>query len=145
MTRGRKTMGAAVAATLPGSEAARQRMRLILATLSGDKPVGEACAELGVNEARFHRLRRDFLEESIGLLEPKMPGRKRKEPTLEEERITELERERKTLMIELEASRIRTELALVMPHVLKDRISMESKKKDAPRNSKRNRKKKQRR
>jgi len=145
MTRGRKTMGAGVADTLSGSEVAQQRLRLILATLGGEMTVGDACTELGVSEARFHRLRRDFLEDSIGLLEPKMPGRKRKEPTPEEERITELERERKTLMIELEASRIRTELALVMPHVLKDRISVESKKKDAPNNSKRKRKKRRRR
>ena len=80
----------------------------------------EACEALGVSEAGFHKLRSRFLRGAVGLMEPKKPGRKPAEVSPEEERIEDLLSENRDLKTRLAASEIRTEIALVMPHLLKD-------------------------
>jgi hypothetical protein len=93
-----------------------------MATLYGGKPVPEACRELGIGEARFHEMRKEFLASALVLLEKKTAGRKSAEPPEgAAERLTELEDENLTLRAMLEASRIRTEIALTMPNLLKRR------------------------
>ena len=120
MTRGRKPTGPRLVDGLDGSESARRRLRIILETLAGEAMVSEACEALGVSEAGFHKLRSRFLRDAVGLMEPKKPGRKPAEVSPEEERIEDLLSENRDLKTRLAASEIRTEIALVMPHLLKD-------------------------
>lgn len=82
---------------LGGSPRAKQRMRAILNTLSGEWTVPRACATLGLHEAHFHALRQKWMQESLQLLEPKPVGRPPhvNEVAAEaaEQRIEQLERE----------------------------------------------------
>jgi hypothetical protein len=107
---------------LPGSEDARARLKIILETLSGQKTIPQACAELRVGESRFHELRNEFLAKGVEWLEPKPLGRP-PDPgpsDLERENLR-LHRENEQLKLEVQAAQIREEIALVMPHVLKPR------------------------
>jgi transposase len=104
---------------LNGAQEDKQRLRVILETVAGTTSVGEACSRLGVSEARFHVLRRQALEGALGGLAPGRPGRPVREDPAEPGRVAELERQVEDLVMDLEASRIQTEIALVMPEVLK--------------------------
>jgi hypothetical protein len=55
--RGRWPSGPEYIDQLSGAVEEKERLKTILATLSGDKRVLEACAELGIGETRFHQLR----------------------------------------------------------------------------------------
>ena len=117
----RPTSGDKMLDPLTGTAEAKARLAAILATMAGEKSIPEACLELGIGEARFHEMRKEFLASALGLLERKTAGRKPAAPPENAvERLAELEDEVQTLRIELEASRIRTEIALTMPHLLKD-------------------------
>ena len=72
---GRKPQGIEQVELLPGSTVAKQRLEVFLANLAGQLSVAEACAQLGLHESRFFELRKRWLEESVGLLEPQQPGR----------------------------------------------------------------------
>jgi len=118
--RGRPPLGLQHVEGLPGSEEAKARLKLVLATLTGEKTVPQACAALGVCESRFHELRSEFLAQGVAALEPKPLGRPPDpEPTLLERENLRLHRENTDLKLRLEGALIREELALVMPHVLK--------------------------
>jgi len=105
---------------MPGTPEAKARLAAIVATMSGEKSIPEACAELGIGEARFHEMRKEFLAEAVGLLERRAAGRKPAGPPEgAAERLAELEDENRTLRVELEAARIRTEIAVTMPHLLR--------------------------
>jgi len=116
-------MGSKLVEGLDASEAARQRFQVILQTLNGKMAVTEACEVLGVSEAGFYKLRGQFMQDAVGLLEPKKPGRKPREVSPQEQQIQDLEAEVKHLTRELDAAFIRTEIALTMPHLMKDRVA----------------------
>jgi len=118
----RPTSGEKMLDPLPGTVEAKARLAAIVATMSGEKSIPEACVELGIGEARFHEMRKEFLASALGLLERKAAGRKPAQaPEDAAARLAELEDEVQTLREMLEASRIRTEIALTMPHLLKRR------------------------
>lgn len=119
MVTGRKPKGPAQVEELDGSETAVKRMRAILETIAGTKTVEDVCRELDISQAMFFKMRTRFLEESVQLLEPRPVGRKKTGPSPEEVRIGELERENQDLRLKLEAERVKTEIALVMPHLLR--------------------------
>jgi hypothetical protein len=121
MSRGRPALKAKLVQTLQGSGHAKERLEVILKTLSGEATVPEACAELGIGETAFHRLRRRTLQDALASLEPRSLGRPRQHTPEEEDELTQMKSELKELQFELEASRIREGLALTMPHVLKQR------------------------
>ncbi len=118
MPAGRPSDGLAHVDRLEGDEESKRRLRVVLATLTGEMIVVDACERLGVGESRLHDLRRQALEGALAGLTPGVPGRPKsvEEPT--GDRLGELEREIRELRIELEAAYVRTELALGMPHVL---------------------------
>jgi len=119
-TMARPTSGEKMLDPLPGTTEAKARLAAIVATMSGEKSIPEACTELGIGEARFHEMRKEFLASALGLLERKAAGRKPTEsPEGTAVRLAELEDENRTLREMLEASRIRTEIALTMPNLLK--------------------------
>ena len=55
--RGRTPAGPEYVDRLAGSEAAKERLKVVLETLAGACRVSAACARLGVCEQRFHQLR----------------------------------------------------------------------------------------
>jgi len=120
MARGRRTDGPRKAGRMDGSEQAKRRLRVILEVIAEKRTVKSACEELGLSEARYHELERAALQGAVESLEPKPSGRPPAAPEDDPKR-SALEEEVKELRIELRASQIREELAIVMPHLLKPR------------------------
>jgi len=134
MKRGRPPRGPKLVENLGGDVEAKRRLEVVLETLSGDRSVEDACAELGITETHFHRIRHRALAGALSALEPGTPGRPRTVPDEAAERIAELEDELADTKIDLRAAQIREEIAVLMPHLLQPK-----------RPSKRPRKKKRRR
>ena len=112
--RGRRPIGPELAEHLAGSAPARERMRVILATLAGSMRVTEACAELGICAQRFEAIRAEAIGAGIAALEPKPVGR----PARVVERAPEvarLEARVAELEAELQVARVRAELAGRLP------------------------------
>jgi len=127
--RGRPHKGAELVADLDGSEQARQRLKIILQTLAGAMTIEQACDALGIGRAGFHKLRRQFLAQATSLLEPRPRGRQRRQRSAAEDQIAELQQEIVRLKLDLKAQQIREEIALVMPHLLKNKRLSSRKKK----------------
>ena len=121
MARGRTPSGPKLVDGMEGLESAKRRLKVILETLSGAMSIEEACEELGIGPAAFHKLRSRTMQEALESLAPRPMGRPVKEETPEQARIEELEQEVAHLEMELEGSRLREEIALIMPHLLKKR------------------------
>lgn len=128
MARGRTPQGPNLVNAVDASEHAKQRMKIILETMSGDRTIASACEELGICESAFHKLRSNWISESASLLEPKQAGRPPKPVSDKESRIRELEEEVIELKLRFEAAMIREEIALVMPHVLEKNDNRDKKK-----------------
>jgi transposase InsO family protein len=113
----RPTKGVEHVESLAGDETAKRRLRAVLRTIAGDLAVEEACRELSISPARFHELREEALEGALRALEPKPAGRPpAPEPDPE---LAALRKKNADLERDLEAAHIRTEIAIVMPHLLK--------------------------
>ena len=121
MSRGRPPLGPGLADRVEGSAPAKERLKIILATIAGQMTVAEACEKLGLNEARFHELRTEWLQASVTHLEPKPLGRPVTQVTPEAAKVAALERQVQELKIDLRAAQIREELAPLMPYVLQPR------------------------
>jgi hypothetical protein len=115
---GRKPQGAHLVEELQGSAHAKQRARLFLQTLAGEKTVGEACTELGVGESRFFALRGEWLQQGLEFLEPKPPGRPPKIEPPESAELRALRRRVRELEGELLGASIKEELRAVLPQVV---------------------------
>lgn len=115
--RGRKPTGALLVETLEGSEHAKARLKVILETLSGQRTIGDACAELGIHESMFHRVRSEVLQTALNRLEPRPLGRPPRSSSAEDQRAAELEAENRKLKVELHASEVRRELAENLPRL----------------------------
>ena len=141
MRAGRRPAGVEHVERLSGDAEAKRRLRVILETVSGERSIEDACAELGVSPSRFHELRREALESALRGLEPGVSGRPKRVSDIDSssERLAELERENRELEIELQASYVRTEIALAMPQLLtpKARAEIKKKAKQAKREAKR--------
>ena len=113
---GRKPLAAGHVDRLQGSEYARQRLRLLLECLREEKTIPEACAELGLCEARFHTLRHRWMQGSLELLEPRRTGRRCQEPSREElqQRVSRLERDNQQLTQQLREARVQLEVAQIV-------------------------------
>lgn len=116
--RGRKPSGVKLVDKFDGSDLAKERLKVILHTISGELSVVDACETLCVNEAAFYKLRERFLSESVDLLEPRKVGRKQQMPDERSQRIDSLEEEVRDLKFEVEATRVRAQIAMTMPELL---------------------------
>lgn len=125
---GRKTSAKRLVDSLEGEASTKAQLQAVLDVLAEKKSVADVCTELGIGEATFHRLKERALGAALEALVPGRPGRPPKAPEIPTE-VGELKRALRETRIELEASRIREEIALVMPHLLKRR---EVKKKSRP-------------
>lgn len=132
--RGRPPQGPGLVENLDGSDAAKERLRVILETLAGTLTVEHACALLGVGETRFHELRAELLQQALHVLEPKASGRPSAPlPSVEAQELQRLRAQVKDLSIDLRAAQVREEIALISPHLLKRPAEEEtSKKKSLP-------------
>jgi hypothetical protein len=111
--------------SLAGDDAAKARLRAVLQTIAGDLAVEEACRRLSISPARFHELREEALKGALRALEPKPSGRPpAPEPDPE---ILALRKKNADLERDLEAAHIRTEIAIVMPHLIKPPQASEKK------------------
>jgi hypothetical protein len=105
---------------MAGSDLARQRLQTILQTIAGQLSVPQACRQLSIGEAAFYKLRSQVLQSALQSLEPAAVGRPR-QATDQDPEVGRLQQEVTQLRIDLRASQIREEIALLMPHLLKDR------------------------
>jgi transposase-like protein len=119
MGRGRPPKGLSHVDSLAGSEADRERLKVVLSTLTGERSVKGASRILGISPARFHELRRQALEGALSAVSPGRPGRPRREEDPSAAEVARLEAQVKWLEEELQCSLTRTEIALSMPHLLK--------------------------
>jgi transposase-like protein len=113
--RGRKPPGPELVHRLEGAGHVKERLEVILQTLSGRLGVKEASARLGITPQRFHMLREQALQGALGALAPRPMGRPRQTPTPAQERIDALEQDNDRLQRELEASGLREEIAVLLP------------------------------
>jgi hypothetical protein len=117
--RGRHPLGPRLVDETEGSDQACRRLKVMLETISGQKKIAEACEELGISAAQFHKLRNKMMQGALLSLEPAAPGRPRATNEAVEERVVGMQDEIRQLRIELRAAQIREEIALLMPHLVK--------------------------
>ncbi len=121
MGRGRPGKGLGHVDGLEGPEATKARMRLIMQTLSGEVTVKEAAKTLGISASRFAALRQEVMQEWLDVMAPGTPGRPPKtQEAIEPSEVEALRKQVKELILDLQVANTRTELAITMPHVLKD-------------------------
>lgn len=94
---------------------------MILETIHGDITIKEACTRLGIGESRFHEVRSLAMQAACEALEPRPRGRQPQLQDAKDLEIAELEARLDQMRVELETARIQTEIALVMPHLLKSK------------------------
>jgi hypothetical protein len=115
--RGRKPIGANLVEHLEGSERAKTRLKAILETVSGQRTIPDVCAELGIQESMFHRVRSEVLQTALDRLEPRPLGRPPLLSSPQDERLAALEAENLRLTMELKATEVRRELAVNLPRL----------------------------
>ena len=118
---GRHPAGPNLVEGLDGPDEAKRRLKIILETVAGTRTISEACAELAISEAAFHELRKQALIAAVEGLASRPVGRPRKDGDPEQRHIRELEEQVFVLKTDLQAARIREEIAIAMPHLLKPR------------------------
>jgi hypothetical protein len=141
--RGRKPTGTNLVEHLEGSQRAKNRLKAILETLSGEQSIPEVCEELGIHESMFHRVRNAVLQTALDRLEPRPLGRPPQQPLPQDLRVAELEAENLRLCMELKAAEVRRELAEKLPRLAKSQElnpAAEPGKKTTARSRKRHRK-----
>src|SRR5262245_19175360 len=115
---GRKPLGPALVEHLDGSDDAKERLELIIKTLSGQITVVAACRILDISEAMFYKLRNRVLQVCLADLEPKARGRPPQTASPDQDRYEELSADLTALRRELEVKDVRLELAHALPHVV---------------------------
>ena len=129
MTRGRPPLGPEIVDRLEGSPQAKDRLRTILRTLSGEITIPQACMELGIGQSRFHQMRGEVLQDMLRGLEGKPRGRP---PDAQDPGpgVQDLGQQVLALTADLRASQIREELAIMLPRLARkpeDTSGMEKK------------------
>jgi hypothetical protein len=112
---GRKPQGPALVRRLDGSDQAKQRLEIILATIAGTLPIEEACRELGIEHSMLFRLREEVLEAALARLEPRPKGRPPAASSPAEHRCIALQRRIEELEADLKIATVREEVARILP------------------------------
>jgi hypothetical protein len=118
MTMGRPNKALGHVDGLDAGELEKNRLKAILATITGELSVQEACEQLGIGRARFAELRQMALQGACNSLAPGRPGRPRQHDAEDDQRVVELESANAQLSRELHTASIQTELALAMPGII---------------------------
>jgi hypothetical protein len=90
-------------------------LQVVLETLAGTCRVQEACTRLGLSEQRFDQLRTQVLQAGLESLEPRPAGRKPQPAPAAD--VAALQARIDELQIEIQALRLREEIALALPSV----------------------------
>jgi transposase-like protein len=135
--RGRTPSGPDYVDHLPGSDLARERARVVLETLGGQRRVQEACELLQISEPRFWQLREEMLTAAVASMEPGQAGRPAQTVTPEQAEIARLKQQLADIEVELKTAQARTEIAVILPNVLKPKPAeqTDADKKKPPRSS----------
>ena len=112
MRTGRPSKGLGHVDGLSGGATEKQRLRAILATLTGELTVEEACRELGIERAYFQELRARALAGALAGLAPRAPGRPCKATQESTAELSQLRHENEELRFELQIEKVRLDLAL---------------------------------
>jgi transposase-like protein len=96
---------------LPGDPELKFRLKVVLATITGELLVAEACDELDLGPTQFANVRRQALLSALDGLRLRPAGRPRRTANVTPEevsalrrRVAELERERRLLLAKLEVA-----------------------------------------
>ena len=114
MKLGRRPAGPEYVQHLDGSDIAKERVRIVLETVAGICGVDDACQRLDICPQRFHQLRQQIMEGAVTAAEPGTPGRRAQSPSADTEKIQRLEQQLAELQRELQASKAREEITLVL-------------------------------
>ena len=114
--RGRHPSGPEFVDQLSGDAVAKERLRVVLETIAGQRRVAEACALLNISEQRFDELRAEALQAAVAALEPKPPGRKPRTPPAGHAEVEALRRRVNELEAQLKVAVVRAEVAAILPH-----------------------------
>lgn len=119
MTRaGRKPLGPALVQHLEGSEQAKERLEVILQTITGELTIEAACQCLGIRAARLHALRAEVLEAALAQLEPRPAGRPPQISSPADQRIAELEEELREKQRQQKALEAQLDIAQAAPQLV---------------------------
>jgi hypothetical protein len=113
--RGRQPSGPEFVDKLEGLSEAKERLKVVLETLSGTCRVQEACERLGIKEARFDQLRIEILQAAVNAAERRPAGRPARPTSPADEENRQLRERIAQLEAEVQAALIRAELALTLP------------------------------
>jgi hypothetical protein len=122
--RGRWPSGLEYIDKLQGSAETKERLKVIFETMSGDKRLLAACAQLEVGETRFHQLRERALQGALSAIEPRPAGRPSQTCGLETEEVRALQARVKDLELALHEAQVREEIVLVLPHLRRSPASV---------------------
>jgi transposase InsO family protein len=109
--RGRYPSGPEAVERLDGSGEAKRRLRVLLEVLSGRCRVKDACAQLGLGEARLEQLRTQALRGALEALEPRPGGRPRRRREVTADQVLELTARVRELELALRVAQARAEVA----------------------------------
>jgi hypothetical protein len=115
--RGRHAIGPEIADRVAESAFEAERLRRILETIAGRKRVQEVCTELDISEQLFELLRERSMRAAARSLVLKPAGRPAKARSAADAEIARLQERVAELEAELEASRLRAELAASLPRL----------------------------
>lgn len=118
MQRGRPPQQSALVDALSGPEEDKRRLRVILATITGELTIAQACIQLDICESRLYFLRKQALEAALNGIAPGKPGPRPKAISPEEQRALEAEQKAQDLEFELYTRQVREDLMATLPHVL---------------------------
>jgi hypothetical protein len=119
--RGRRASVAAAVAGLDGPRAMRERLRVLLDTLTGQLSLAAAGGRLGLGRTRVLALRRQALGGALDALAPHPVGRPRRGPSAGAVELARLQARVRELEGALQAEQVRAEVALTMPGLLRRR------------------------
>jgi hypothetical protein len=118
--RGRRPVGPELVDRLPGSESARERVKVVLQTMTGELRVQEACEQLQISEQRFDELRIEAIQAAVASLEPKPMGRPVRETVVDAAEMERLQQRVAELEAQVAAAVVRAELAMALPKAGRD-------------------------
>lgn len=116
---GRPPLGPRLVDALDIPEPICTQLRVILQTLAGQMSVVDAAQQLGISDTRFHTIRQQALRGAAAALEPRSPGRPPSKAPPEQDEIQRLKTELLELKASATAAQLREEIALLMPHLLR--------------------------
>jgi len=112
MVMGRPNKGLAHVDSLDAGAFEKDRLRVILATVTGEMSVTDGCETLGIGRAHFARIRTEALQGAIEALSPGRPGRPRRaEPPAE---VAAMKREITELRQQLDKRVLERDLVVAM-------------------------------